>query len=33
MRPDEDEEKASKLGLPAMYTRNYQYALIAAIWP
>jgi len=26
MRPDQDEEKASKSGLPAMFTQNYQNA-------
>ena len=26
MRPDQDEEKASKSGVPAMFTRNYQNA-------
>ena len=27
MIPDQDEEKASKSGLPAMFTRNYQNPL------
>jgi len=26
MRPDQDEEKASKLGLPSMFTQNYENA-------
>jgi len=33
MTPDQDEDKASKSGLPAMFNRNYKNSRIDAFWP
>jgi len=33
MSPDQDKEKASKSGLSAMFTRNYQNAPVNGSWP